>query len=264
MFSLCRNLLGIFLLMSGMSALSQVPLRVCADPDNLPFSSVSRAGFDNRIAELLGRDLNRPIVFVWARARRGFLRERFNKGECDLLMGVPEGMKRVRTTIPYYRSSYVFVTRQRDHLQLTRFDDPTIGKRRIGLQILEEDFSPPSLPLIRSGHAAQLVGFHSFGSGGEDIVHAVADGNVGFAVVWGPVAGYYARKQSVPLNLSVVQPAVDPSGIPFTFAMTIAVHSNDRSLAENINVAIRKNEARIHAILRTYHVPLQPEEGGGQ
>jgi len=249
--------------MSGTSALSQVPLHVCADPDNLPFSSASHAGFDNRIAELLGRDLNRPIVFVWARARRGFLRERFNKDECDLLMGVPEGMKRVRTTIPYYRSSYVFVTRQSDHLQLTRFDDPVIGKRRIGLQILEEDFSPPSLPLIRSGHAAQLVGFHSFGSGGEDILHAVADGNIGFAVVWGPVAGYFSGKQNVPLRLSVVQPSMDASGIPFSFAISIAVHISDSLLTEKLNAAIRKNEDRIHAMLRTYRVPLEPEEGGG-
>src|SRR6476660_7694847 len=112
MFSLYRSLTTLFLLMSAISALSQIPLRVCADPDNLPFSSASRAGFDNRVAEVLGRDLNRPIVFVWARARRGFLREQFNKGECDLLMGVPESMKHVRTTIPYYRSSYVFVTRK--------------------------------------------------------------------------------------------------------------------------------------------------------
>jgi mxaJ protein len=243
--------------MLPLSAISEGQLRVCADPDNLPFSNASRAGFDNRIAEILGRNLNRPVIFVWARARRGFLRERFNMGACDVLMGVPEGMKHVRTTIPYYRSSYVFVTRQRDHLQLTRFDDPMIGNQRIGLQILEQDFSPPSLPLIRSGHAAQLIGFDTFGAGSEDIVRSVANKKVGFSVVWGPLAGYYARKQNVPLRLSAVQPSVDSSGIPFSFAIAIAVHSNDRALAEKLNAAIRKNEDRIHAILRAYHVPLE-------
>jgi mxaJ protein len=237
---------------------------VCADPDNLPFSSASRAGFDNRIAELLGHDLNRPIVFVWARARRGFLREQFNAGACDLLMGVPEGMKHVRTTIPYYRSSYVFVTRQSDHLQLTHFNDPAIGRQRIGLQILEEDFSPPSLPLIRSGHTAQFVGFNSFGAGGEEIVRAVADKRVGFSVVWGPLAGYYAARQRVPLTLTMVQPSVDSSGIPFSFALTVAVHSDDRVLAERLNMAIQNNLDRIHAILSTYHVPFEPENGGNQ
>jgi mxaJ protein len=218
-------------------------------------------GFDNRIAEVLGRDMNRPVVFVWTRARRAFLRERFNKGACDLLMGVPEGMKHVRTTAPYYRSSYVFVTR-RDHLRLTRFDDPAIGHQLIGLQILEEDFSPPSLPLIRSGHAAQFVGFDSFGRSGEDIVRAVADKRVGFSVVWGPLAGYYAVKQRAPLTLSTVQPSVDPSGIPFSFAITIAVHSNDATLAGDLNIAIRRNEGKIRAILEAYHVPLVTKDRG--
>jgi mxaJ protein len=257
-----RNLIGLFLLLSSVSALSQAPLRVCADPDDLPFSNSARAGFDNRIAEVLARDLNRPVIFVWARARRGFLREQFNKGACDLLTGVPEGMKHVRATVPYYRSSYVFVTRRNDHLKLTRLDDPTIGKQRIGLQILEEDFSPPSLPLIRSGHAAQFVGFDSFGAGGQEIVRAVADKRVGFSVVWGPLAGYYAARQRVPLMLSAVQPAIDSSGIPLSFAIAIAVHNDNRLLAEKLNAAIVKNRGRIDAILRSYHVPLEPEDGG--
>ncbi len=262
MFSLCRSVCGLALLLGSFSALSQIPLRVCADPDDLPFSNASHAGFDNRIAEVLGRDMHRPVVFIWARERRGFLRERFNKGACDVLMGVPEGMKHVHTTIPYYRSSYVFVTRRSDHLHLIHFDDPTIGRQRIGLQILEEDFSPPSLPLIHSGHTAQLVGFDSFGTGGEDIVRAVADRRVGFSVVWGPLAGYYAAKQRVPLALSVVQPSVDPSGIPFAFAMTIAVHSNDAPLAEELNAAIRRNKGKIRAILEIFHVPLIARDGG--
>lgn len=241
---------------------AQTPLRVCSDPDDLPFSNVSRSGFDNRIAELLGREIHRPVVFVWARARRGFLREQFNKGACDMLMGVPQGMKHVRTTIPYYRSSYVFVARRSSNLHLTRFDDPAIGKQRIGLQILEEDFSPPSLPLIRSGHAAQFLGFDSFGKGGEDIVRAVADRRVGFSVVWGPLAGYYAAKQTVPLTLSEVQPSVDSSGIPFSFAITIAVHSNDAMLANALNAAIRNDLPQINAILHRYHVPMDAISGG--
>lgn len=262
MSSLCRSVFLCILLVSGRVASAQNPLRVCSDPDDLPFSSSSRSGFDNRIAELMGHDLHRPIVFVWARARRGFLRERFNKGECDMLMGVPDGMKHVRTTIPYYRSIYVFVTRRDDHLHLTRFDDPAIGRQRIGLQILEEDFSPPSLPLIRFGHAGQLVGFDSFGEGGEEIVHAVADKRVGFSVVWGPLAGYYAAHEIVPLTLSPVRPAVDASGIPFSFAITIAVHSDDSGLANSLNDAIRRNQIKIQAILGQYHVPLETSAGG--
>jgi mxaJ protein len=259
-----RNSLLVWLfLLSGFGA-AQTPLRVCADPDDLPFSSIKQSGFDNQIAQLLAHDLQRRAVFVWSRARRGFLREQFNKGVCDILMGVPEGMKRVQTTIPYYRSSYVFVTRNIDHLKLARFDDPAIGRQRIGLQILEEDFSPPSLPLIRSGHAAQFVGFDSFGDGGSRIVRAVAQKQIGFAVVWGPIAGYYAAKQHSSISLSPVRSTVDVSGIPFSFAITVAVHSGDSALATQLNNAIERHRADIYKILASYHVPLDNGDGGKQ
>ncbi len=91
--------------------------------------------------------------------------------------------------------------------------------KRIGLQILEEDLSPPSLPLIRSGHAAQIVGFESFGKREGDVVKAVADGRVGVAVVWGPVAGYFAQRSPVPLAVTPVSRAYSFSGIPFTYSI---------------------------------------------
>ena len=115
-----------------------------------------------------------------------------------MLLGVPPGMRSVATTVPYYTSSYVFVSLRRQHLQLSSFGDPALNGRRIGLQILEEDLSPPSLPLIRAGHAGQLVGFDSFGKEEGDVVRAVADGRVGIAVVWGPIAGYFAQNSVTP------------------------------------------------------------------
>jgi mxaJ protein len=255
-----RFLLGVLLAFT-LHAQAKPPLRVCADPDDLPFSSSTHPGFDNKVALLLAEDINRQVVFVWSRARRGFLRERFNKRACDVLMGVPEGMKHVLTTQPYYRSSYVFVTRRSDDLQLTHFDDSSIRHQRIGLQILEEDLSPPSLPLIRSGHAAQLIGFNSFGAEAGDIVRAVADKRVGFSVVWGPLAGYYAAQQKTPLTLSVVQPGVDASGIPFSYAICVAVHQGDERLAAELNSAIERRRVAIGKILVAYHVPLDRNHG---
>jgi len=262
MFSLFRRGLLLVLLAGSASAFSQAPLRVCADPDNLPFSNVRGEGFDNRIAKLLARDLHRPIIFIWARGRRGFLRERFDNGLCDVLMGVPYGMKHVLTTRPYYSSSYVFLTRRKDHLHLSGFDDPAIGGQRIGLQILEEDYSPPSLPLIRAGHASQFVGFGAFGRGGEEIVSAVARKKIGFAVVWGPVAGFYAAKANVPLVCSFVKPPVDATGIPFTFGMTIAVHEESTKLAEALDTLIQKDQRKINRVLESFHVPVVSADGG--
>jgi mxaJ protein len=233
------------------------PLRICADPDNLPFSNQHQQGFENRIGSLLAKDLGRDAVFVWARSRRGFLREQFNKDACDVLMGVPEGMRGVSTTVPYYRSSYVFVTPSRDHLRISSFSDPHLNGRRIGLQILEEDFAPPSLPLIRAGHAAQLVGFSSFGEGGANLVRAVADGRVGTAVIWGPVAGYYTASQHLPLTLAPVSPAV-VSGVPFTYALAAGVHRGDNALRDALNSSIERLQPRIDRILASYHVPTLP------
>ena len=234
------------------------PLRICADPDDPPFSTATVSGFDNRIAILLVRDLHRRPLFVWTRSRRGFMREQFNKGACDLLMGVPAGMNTVATSCPYYRSTYVFATPIREHLQIASFDDPHLGGRRIGLQILEEDLSPPSIPLIRTGHAAQLVGYPSFGARGGDIMRAVSTGSVGTAVVWGPIAGYFTALMHLPLQLTPVSPALDQSGIPFTFAVTVGVHKNDASLRDSINASLTRLHPQIDRILSTYHVPMLP------
>lgn len=176
-------------------------------------------------------------------------------------MGVPLGLKRVRETMPYYRSSYVFVSRKQDDLHLNGFSDPSIGSRRIGLQILEEDFSPPSLPLIRYGYAAQLVGFESFGRNAGSIIHAVATQRVGLAVVWGPMAGYYAGRERIPLLLTPVRP-VD-SCIPFRYSMAVGVHQQDVALADALNRAIKDESRAITQILNTYHVPQMSEKDGG-
>jgi mxaJ protein len=245
------------LLFTSGAALAAAPLRICADPDNLPFSNRHQQGFENRIGALLAKDLGRDAVFIWARSRRGFLREQFNKDACDVLMGVPEGMRGVTTTLPYYRSTYVFVTRSREHLQITSFTDPHLNGRRIGLQILDEDFAPPSLPLIRTGHAAQLVGFNSFGDGNADLVRAVADGRIGAAVIWGPVAGYYTASQRLPLTITPVSPAID-AGVPFVYSLAVGVHRSDNALRDHLNASIARLQSRIDQILASYHVPTVP------
>jgi mxaJ protein len=258
----CLRLIFLLALLPTAVAIAAKPLRICADPDNLPFSDRAGRGFDNRIAALVARDLGRKPVFIAARSRRGFLREQFNKNACDMLTGVPLGMRGVATTRPYYRSTYVFVTPAGEHLQIASFSDPHLNGRRIGLQILEEDFSPPSLPLIRNGHAGQLVGFESFGTGGQDIIRAVADGRVGVAVVWGPVAGYFAARQFSLLSLTPVSPAVDSSGVPLAYSIALAVHRNDTALLTELNASLTRLEPQIQKILAAYHVPMMPETKG--
>jgi mxaJ protein len=172
-------------------------------------------------------------------------------------------MRSVSTTVPYYVSSYVFVSRTREHLRLSSFDDPSLNSRRIGLQILEEDLSPPSLPLIRDGHAGQLVGFESFGDAEGDVVRAVADGRVGIAVVWGPVAGYFARRSVTPLALSPIDSNYRFAGIPFTYGISLGVRKQDKALLSQLNASIARVRPHIDLILAAYHVPVThfAEEG---
>lgn len=239
-------------------AASAAPLRFCADPDNLPFSNRESQGFDNQIAVLVAHALHREPVFVWTRNGRGFIREQFNRNACDVLISVPQQMLGVLTTAAYYRSSYVFVTRMREHLQIASFDDPRLNGRKIGLQALEDNLSPPSLALIRTGHAAQLIGMNSFGAHGGDIMHAVAKGSLGAAVVWGPLAGYFTKRDHLPLRLTPVEPLVDKSGVPFSFSIAMAVHRHDDQLRDQLNSALVKLQPRIGELLAAFNVPTLP------
>jgi mxaJ protein len=230
-------------------------LKVCADPDNLPFSNRQAQGFDNRIAELLARDLGRKVEFVWQRAGRGFVRENLNKGICDVLVGVPVQFRPVLTTSAYYSSSYVFVTRKDRHLNLNSFDDPRLRKMKIGVQVLDDDYAPPARALSRRQLTLNIVGFDVAGDESPEIIRAVARGKIDVAVVWGPLAGYYAARQRVALDLRPVNPELDPPALPFRFAMAVGVRKSDRELKEQLDRVLLKRHAQIERILRTYSVP---------
>ena len=206
------------------------PLRICADPDNLPFSNRAGAGFDDRIIMLVAHDSHRePSSFGRVRGA-AFFASSSTRMHATCCWVCPPACAGVAVTEPYYTSSYAFVTPARKHLQIASFTDERLNGKRIGLQILEEDLSPPSLPLIRSGHAAQIVGFQSFGRREGDVVQAVADGRVGVAVVWGPVAGYFAHISHVPLTVTPVPAATASPAVPFTYSMGFGVHPQDQAL----------------------------------
>jgi mxaJ protein len=242
-------------LLCSAAAFAGTPLKVCADPDNLPFSNRRAQGFDNKIAEVLANEIGRKVEFVWQRAGRGFVRENLNKGVCDVLVGVPVQFRPVLTTSPYYSSSYVFVTRKSRRLNLKSFDDPRLRSMKIGVQVLEEDYAPPGRALARRQLAANIVGFDATGEESADIISAVAKGKIDTAVVWGPLAGYYASRQRVPLELSPVTPGIDSPALPFRFAMAVGVRKSDHALRDQLQRALAKRHAQIERILHSYSVP---------
>ncbi|HEV7915315.1 MAG TPA: quinoprotein dehydrogenase-associated putative ABC transporter substrate-binding protein, partial [Albitalea sp.] len=136
-------------------------LRVCADPDNLPFSHADGSGFENRIAALMAQELKRPLVTFWLPQRRGFVRKTLGANECDVWIGVPADLERVLPTQPYYRSSYVFVTRRADRAPLRSFDDRRLARLRVGVQLIGNDLAatPPGHALALRGATRHVVGF---------------------------------------------------------------------------------------------------------
>src|SRR5689334_8186822 len=188
-----KSLLVVFSLFISVGFNAQTrELRVCADPNNMPFSSRDETGFENRIAALVARDLSAHLTFVWQRMGRGFVREYLDRGQCDFVVGIPTSYRSVLTTSPYYRSSYVFVSKQGGPV-IPSLDSPALHDLKIGIQVLDEQYTPPGEALARRGLQDAIVGFDTIGDA-DSIVRAVADQKVDLAIVWGPLAGYFAKK----------------------------------------------------------------------
>jgi mxaJ protein len=237
-------------------------LRVCADPNNLPFSNEKGEGFENRIAALVARELGRRVEYTWWAQRRGFVRNTLTEGRCDVLLGVPAGFERALTTAPYYTSAYVFVSPRARHYDIHSFDDPRLRTLRIGVQIVGDDYAntPPAHALARRGIVRNVVGYTLYGDYREPnpparIVEAVAKGDVDVAVVWGPLAGYFARRSAVPLDVVPVVPRVDPPRLPLTFAIAMGVRRGDAALRDSLERALERRRADVRRILDDYGVP---------
>jgi quinoprotein dehydrogenase-associated probable ABC transporter substrate-binding protein len=238
-------------------------LRVCSDPNNLPFSNQRREGFENRIAELIGDELGATVHYTWWPQRRGFVRNTLAAHKCDLMMGMTTGAERVLTTRPYYRSSYVFVYRKDHRLNVRSLDDPVLRKLRIGVQLVGDDYAntPPVHALSRRGIVGNLVGFSVFGDYSQEnpparVIDAVVAGDVDLAIAWGPLAGYFAQRSGVALDLVPVSPAVDPPGLRFTFDISLAVRPGDAALKQEVESVLARKQADIDRILIQYGVPL--------
>jgi mxaJ protein len=241
------------------------PLKVCSDPNNLPFSNARREGFENRIADLLARDLGTRVEYTWWAQRRGFLRNTLNAGLCDLVVGYPTGVEQAQTTRPYYRSTYVFVSRRARRLGIRSFDDPQLRRLRVGVQLIGDDGanSPPAHAFSRRGVTDNIVGYTVYGdyrtnSPPSGIVAAVARGEIDVAAVWGPLAGYFAKQQPIPLDLTPVPD--NEAQLPETFAISMAVRRGDAARLERVEKFLRERRAEIDRILAMYYVPRVDKE----
>lgn len=251
-------------LCAGAAAANETaPLRVCADPDNLPFSRADGSGFENRIAQLAAQDLHRPLAYAWLPDRRGFVRKTMGAGLCDVIMGVPAAFERTANTRPYYRSTYVWVERARDGAMPASFDDPRLAQVRIGVQLIGNDMatSPPGAALAGRGLVANVVGFPVVGErpSAQRMVDALASGSIDAALVWGPQAGWFAARSPVPLRIAAASAPAHLKAQHFDFAIAMGVRHGDEALRQALDGFIVRRHADIARILADYSVPVIAE-----
>jgi quinoprotein dehydrogenase-associated probable ABC transporter substrate-binding protein len=254
--------LGI-LVCAGEAAAKARELRVCADPNNLPFSNRQLEGFENKIAQLVAKDLQASVTYTWQPQRRGFVRRTLKAGKCDLILGVPSEYDLVLPTRPYYRSTYVFVYARSKHLQLRSFDDPVLRQLKIGLHAFAEGGAnaPPAHALARRGIVENVVGFTMFDvdsveSPAGRIIDAVAAGEIDVAIVWGPFAGYFAKRQRAALEVVPVSPSIDPPSLPFVYDISMGVRKGEGAFKKELDGILDRRRADIQKILKRYGIPL--------
>ena len=244
-------------------------LKVCQDPNNLPFSSTDAPGFENRIAELFGRELGLPVTYFSFPNRLAFIRNTLRyklPGEdfrCDIVMGVPAGFDQVSATKPYYRSTYALVFPKGKGLDgvqsstdLLALPPARLKKLRIGVI----DRSPASDWLARHDLVEQGIPYPMMNADpaeypGQIVERELAGGKIDAAIVWGPIAGYFAKRLQGQADLAVV-PMVSEPGVKFDFAMAMGVRYGEPAWKQQVEGLIEKTRPQILAILRDYGVPL--------
>src|SRR5258705_3958337 len=193
-------------LMAGASLRPASDLAVGAERYDMPFSNSQGEGFENKIAQLVARDLNATVINYWWPSRRGVLRNSILGGFCDVMIQAPVGFDPVATTQPYYRSTYYFVFRADRGLQLRSLDDTILKRLKIGVNMIGYDYT--NTPPAHAPGSRGIVGLVGVGNllnpdpkadHPDDIINAVAKDSIDVAIVWGPLAGYWLKSQSVRL-----------------------------------------------------------------
>lgn len=260
--------LGAGLLLAAWGSAQDAPsweMRVCADPNNMPYSNREEAGFENKVAEILADELDASLSYVWYPQRNLQIREVFREGECDVIMGMQDGNPLALTTLPYYQSSYVFVYREDADFEIDSLDDPDLKNLTIGVQVPggESASIPPTQALANRGLSANFVGFSIFGNYDQPeparpIIDAVTDGEVDVSVAWGPIAGFFAKASSAPLKIVPVTPQIEPPFLPMVWSISVGLRQGDEDFADILDRAIAARWDDIQTVLETYNVPQLP------
>ena len=233
-------------------------LRVCADPNSLPFSHEFEMGFENQIAEILAEELGAELSYDWSPQNPDMVNFRLREGECDLIMGIPDGYAGLLTTLAYYRSPYVFIYQADSSLDIESLDDPVLRNLRIGVQNVG---IPPHEALRNRGLSGNVVreyGNRRLSNSTASLFADLVNEEIDVALVWGPVAGYNATRQPVAMEVVPVTPEIEPPFLNMIISMTIGMRMGDVALRDRLNIALATRWEEIQEVLQEYGIPLSP------
>jgi quinoprotein dehydrogenase-associated probable ABC transporter substrate-binding protein len=239
--------------------IARTELRVCADPNDLPFSNKAGEGFENKIAELIGQDLAVPVSYVWFPQVVGFVRNTLRAHQCDLVMGAVSGDAVMENTNPYYHSGYVLVSRNDSGIHAQSVADPALADKRIGLVAA----TPPTDLLLKHGLMAHVTSYAlavdtRYDSPPRAMLQDIIDGKLDLGLVWGPIAGYYIKHDGLPLTAVFLDSEDGSTRLDFHIAM--GVRANEPEWRRRINQAIERHQPEITRLLVEYGIPLLDEQ----
>jgi quinoprotein dehydrogenase-associated probable ABC transporter substrate-binding protein len=266
-------LLAIVALAQPAAAQERDAFRVCADPNNLPFSHKNLNGFENRLADLWAERLGKQLEYTWFPQRMGFVRNTLrsknerNEYKCDVVMGIADGYELLLTTKPYYRSTYALV-----YVKGRGLDDVQSGEdfvnldetRKTRLRIGAFDATPGPAWLSRHGMLRQMVAFHAQSGDpdeypGEILEHALSKDQLDAVIIWGPIAGFFAKQADIEM---VVIPLESEPGARFDFAISAGVRHGEQTAKEQLERLMDATSDEIEALLQSYNIPLLDIEDG--
>ncbi len=234
-------------------------LRVCADPNNLPFSNEKGEGFENKLAELFAAKLNKRLAYTYFPQATGFVRMTLGSHRCDVIMGYPQGGELVQNTNPYYETAYALVAKAGGPLDgVSTLADARLKDKRLGIIA----GTPPATYLVADGLMAKakpypLMVDTRFDSSAVTMMNDLASGDIDSGVLWGPIAGYYAARANPPLHVALL--LKDTGGPHLVYHITMGVRPSDQNWKRQLNRLIAENQPAINKILLDFGVPILDE-----
>ena len=230
--------------------------RACGDPRNLPFSNDKGEGFENKLAELFAAKLGKKLSYTYFPQATGFVRMTLGSYRCDIIMGFPQGDDQAQVTVPYYRTTYALVFKPGSGLEdVTTISDPKLKDKRIGVVAK----TPPSTNMAMNGLLGHAKSYPLFidtraDSSAQAMMDDLAHGDIDCGILWGPMAGYYARRANPPMT--VVPLTKETTGPQMTYRIGMAVRASDQEWKRTLNRLIMENQAEINKLLISYDIPI--------